>query len=195
MERFINIPIAKFLGLPLLSHRGPCQSDSFQNCIVFLHGSGDSGPGIAAGINMSTIPDTVVFYPTAPVQPYALNNNNPSNVWHDRTGLSPDVQEDSGGIHKMGEELHILISRINDEMNIPFDRIVVGGFSMGGHMALHLGLAHMPSFPAGIFVLSSFLASNSELYNKLKHVPQSSSNHFPLLFMAHGTQDTLVPIG
>lgn len=63
---------------------------------------------------------------------------------------------------------------------------LIGGFSMGGALALHSGYRFVPGL-GGVFALSSFLNKNSAVYSELK------SESTPL-YMAHGERDTMVPI-
>ena len=58
---------------------------------------------------------------------------------------------------------------------------------MGGALAMHIGLRHLPNV-AGIFALSSFLSYTSSIYRLPKQ-----PNGFPPLLMCHGDRDTLVP--
>jgi len=197
----LKTSITQFLGSKLLSHCGPCASTVPKNCVIFLHGSGDTGPGIAGavGLFLRTLPETIVFYPTAPQRPYTMYEGYHSHVWHDRTDISPSVAEDSEGIGDMGRKLAALVAEINEKMDIPNSRIVVGGFSQGGHMALHLGYRDFLSEPvAGVFALSAFLAQGSAVYDAAKMKAgvdgggKVTAGGLPPLFMAHGTSDALV---
>merc|ERR1719412_224222 len=71
-----------------------------------------------------------------------------------------------------------MVSRIQE---LGITDITIGGFSMGGHLALH-SVYRGQLDVSKCFAISSFLINESELY-KL--------NHFPLvpLFLAHGDQD------
>lgn len=53
-----------------------------------------------------------------------------------------------------------------DEANtgVPREKVIVGGFQMGGAMALHLGYKFNTNI-AGVFALSSFLPPDSLLYD------------------------------
>jgi len=158
--------------------------------VIFFHGSGDSGPGIYDWIefligNIST-PHIKYLFPTAPSRPYTPLNGQPSNVWFDRLNITPDVPEHTQTLESIGEEVKKLIDA-EVKSGIPLDKIIVGGFSMGGALALHTAYRWVPGL-GGVFALSSFLNENSAVYDALK---QSPSN-VPLL-MFHGDRDTLVP--
>lgn len=81
---------------------------SRRGAVVFLHGSGDTGPGVrewlesASGGKFSQrIAElglgTTVF-PTAPVRRYTLAGGMPSTVWFDREDLSPSSRQDRAGV-------------------------------------------------------------------------------------------------
>nr|XP_039252111.1 lysophospholipase-like protein 1 isoform X1 [Styela clava] len=167
--------------------------------LIFLHGSGDTGVGIQSwiadcfdgtgdkqGFNFNHIK---VIYPTAPPQPYTPMNGRISNVWYDRHKISYDTPEIAKSVDEMSDKLTELIQA---EVNagIPPSRILVGGFSMGGSMALHLGFRNHLDL-GGVFALSSFLSAESTVYDSiLEH--QKTENSMPELFMAHGNKDPLV---
>ncbi|XP_010141949.1 PREDICTED: lysophospholipase-like protein 1 [Buceros rhinoceros silvestris] len=127
-----------------------------------------------------------VIYPTAPARPYTPKNGALSTVWFDRYKISNDCPEHIESIDSMCQGLTELI---NDEAKngIAKNRILIGGFSMGGGMAMHLAYRFHPDL-AGVFALSSFLNKNSAVYQALK----STENVLPELFQCHGTADELV---
>jgi len=191
------LPITRVLGSKLISSpRHSSSTSAPQNCVIFLHGSGASGSDIAnvADPLLSTLPNTIVLYPTAPLRPYSLNDGELTRVWHDRTGLDPLVPEDESGINDMGQKLAGLISEVNGKFNIPNSRIVVGGFSQGGHMALQIGYRDILKEPvAGVFALSTFLAEGSAVYEAVRN-KKKEGTELPPLFMAHGTSDWMVSL-
>ena len=94
--------------------------------------------------------------------------------------FDPEGIEESVGYVK-----HLIAREI--EAGIPAERIVVGGFSQGGHVALKTALQHAPRL-AGCVALSTWLEplnngnSNTSL---VANVP---------IFHGHGTADPLIPI-
>lgn len=181
--------MATFLGSRLVTQ---CRSAAPKNCVIFLHGSGDSGDNIGrcVGSYLESLPDTVILYPTAPLRPYSLNGGSQSRVWHDRKDLSLSADEDAKGIEQMGRHFVTLLNDVNEKMNIPNNRIVVGGFSQGGHMALQLGFRDFLTEPvAGVFALSAFLAERSVVFEEMTRFREK--RNIPV-FMAHGDSDPLV---
>lgn len=112
-----------------------------------------------------------------------------SNVWFDRLKISRDCEEHLDSIDSMAQTLG---SIIQDEVSagVPKHRIILGGFSMGGAMALHLACRFHPDV-AGVFALSSFLNKDSVA---VQAVEERCGRRLPVpdLFQVHGTRDELV---
>ncbi|XP_075003206.1 lysophospholipase-like protein 1 isoform X3 [Calonectris borealis] len=127
-----------------------------------------------------------VIYPTAPARPYTPMKGAFSTVWFDRYKISNDCPEHIESIDSMCRGLTDLI---NDEIKngIAKNRIIIGGFSMGGGMAMHLAYRFHQDL-AGVFALSSFLNKDSAVYQALKR----NESVLPELFQCHGTADELV---
>uniref|UniRef100_A0A8C6STC0 palmitoyl-protein hydrolase n=1 Tax=Neogobius melanostomus TaxID=47308 RepID=A0A8C6STC0_9GOBI len=161
--------------------------------IIFLHGSGDTGQGLRAWVR-DVVPDLAfphikILYPTAPERPYTPMRGALSNVWFDRLKISRDCPEHLDSIDSMAANLG---SIIQDEVNagIPKHRIILGGFSMGGAMALHLACRFHPDV-AGVFALSSFLNKGSVAFQAVEERCRLRLS-VPELLQCHGTSDDLV---
>uniref|UniRef100_A0A8D1HV72 Lysophospholipase-like protein 1 n=1 Tax=Sus scrofa TaxID=9823 RepID=A0A8D1HV72_PIG len=159
--------------------------------LIFLHGSGDSGQGLRTWIKQVLNQDLTfqhikVIYPTAPPRPYTPLKGGISNVWFDRFKISNDCPEH---LESIDVTCQVLTDLINDEVKsgIRKNRILIGGFSMGGCMAMHLAFRNHQDV-AGVFALSSFLNTASAVYQAL----QQSDGLLPELFQCHGTADELV---
>ncbi|KMQ98311.1 lysophospholipase-like protein 1-like protein [Lasius niger] len=162
--------------------------------VFFFHGSGGTGEDIKEWIDILNreklqFPHIKLIYPSAPSQPYTPNGGMMQNVWFDRMAISNQVPEHVKSIDSMCQNISELIDR-EVANGIPFNRIILGGFSMGGCLALHLTYRYKTSI-AGCFVMSSFLNKGSIIYEHLKAKPEH--NKIPLV-QYHGTIDTLVPI-
>ncbi|XP_017206834.3 lysophospholipase-like protein 1 isoform X1 [Danio rerio] len=159
--------------------------------VIFLHGSGDTGPGLRSwvldvlGQNLA-FENIRVIYPTAPLRPYTPMRGAPSHVWFDRHKISQHCPEHLESIDSMCDHLGDIVQ---DELRagIPKHRMVIGGFSMGGAMALHLVCRHHQDI-AGIFCLSSFLNKDSAVYQAV----ENAQRPLPELLQCHGTSDELV---
>ena len=154
--------------------------------VVFLHGSGITGFGMKKWMAkmVTPPPDLVMILPSAPMREYKLDGKR-SCVWHQRedTSIRGD-DEDLEGIDEMCEGLDKLV---DDVKSIGVDDLTLGGFSMGGHLALHA------VYRANIrvnkcFCLSSWLINKSAVYDG------RMSDSPPPLYMVHGEQDRIVPL-
>ncbi|NUN13238.1 MAG: esterase [Myxococcales bacterium] len=76
-----------------------------------------------------------------------------------------------------------MISRIG----VPWDRLILGGFSQGAMLATDLAL-HAPQNPAGLVILSGTLL-NEETWKRL--APSRAGLRF---FQSHGDHDLLLPL-
>ncbi|XP_007935178.2 lysophospholipase-like protein 1 [Orycteropus afer afer] len=119
-------------------------------------------------------------------RPYTPMKGGLSNVWFDRFKISNDCPEHLESIDVMCQ---VLADLIDDEVKsgIKKNRILLGGFSMGGCMAMHLAYRNHRDV-AGVFALSSFLNKTSAVYQAL----QKTNGVLPELFQCHGTADELV---
>ncbi|KAL0101366.1 hypothetical protein PUN28_018886 [Cardiocondyla obscurior] len=162
--------------------------------VFFFHGSGGTGEDLKAWVNILNreklqFPHIKLLYPSAPSQPYTPINGMKQNVWFDRIAISNQAPEHVESVNSMCQNISELIDK-EVASGIPLNRIIVGGFSMGGCLALHLAYRYQSAL-AGCFVMSSFLNKNSVIYQHLKTKPED--NKVPLV-QYHGTIDTLVPI-
>lgn len=160
--------------------------------VIFLHGSGGNGPDLKLWMKMVLgqefeFPHVKIIYPTAPERPYTASNGAMSTVWFDRKQISPSVEEDEEGTI---QACNYVAALVENEVNcgIPKDRIVVGGFSMGGGLAFHYTYRHGHDL-AGGFALSSFLPNKSAVYELLQSQPDVRR---PPLLQCHGQRDDLV---
>ncbi|XP_017017662.1 lysophospholipase-like protein 1 [Drosophila kikkawai] len=162
--------------------------------VIFFHGSGDTGPGIlewvrfVLGRNLE-YPHIKIIYPTAPLQKYTPMDGEMSHVWFDRKSINIAAGEHKRSMSQCYDSINELIEK-EVASGIPLNRIIVGGFSMGGAVALHTGY-HLKPELAGVFAHSSFLNRESVVYESLQNHPEGSS--LPELRMFHGERDTLVP--
>ncbi|ETN63290.1 hypothetical protein AND_005004 [Anopheles darlingi] len=163
--------------------------------LIFFHGSGDTGNGLTEWIRFllgrdMEFPHIKVIIPTAPVQPYTPMGGENSNVWFNRKRIEMDCPEIRTSLASIYDTVNELLVR---EMaaGVPLSRIIVGGFSMGGALALHTAY-HLNRDLGGVFAISSFLNTGSIVYDSLDCV--SPDERLPELLMMHGERDTLVPI-
>ena len=178
-----------------------------KSALILLHGSGGTGKNFRNWLLFEKfqLPHTICYFPTAPLRRYSFTRCR-SNVWHDRTSLDLDGEEDKEGFAQSTKYVHDLLDQIAQELNLPSNKIALGGFSMGGGLSLYSGLLY-PKKLSSIIAMSSFLYSSSSLYSQLSNLRNQSNNDectlkleqvYPnvttKIFMAHGTDDYTVPI-
>ncbi|XP_053695463.1 lysophospholipase-like protein 1 [Sabethes cyaneus] len=163
--------------------------------LIFFHGSGDSGNGLVEwnrfllGRNLE-FPHIKVIVPTAPVQPYTPAGGENSNVWFNRKRIEMDAPEIRTSLASIYDTVNEMLLR-EMAQGIPANRIIVGGFSMGGALSLHTAY-HLNRDLLGVFAISSFLNTGSIVYDSLECV--TAEEKIPELLMFHGEKDELVPI-
>jgi phospholipase/carboxylesterase len=155
--------------------------------IIWLHGLGADGHDfepIVPELAMPPVPTARFVFPHAPVQPVTINGGARMRAWYDVTN---DGRQDATGIRASQARVGALIARERSRGIAP-GAIVLAGFSQGGAIALHTGLRH-PEHLAGILALSTYLPLPDTLEKEA-----SQANRDVPIFMAHGTQDPVIPL-
>lgn len=115
------------------------------------------------------------------------HSTQPTHVWFDRNAIEPTAAE----ARSSHEAIYASVAQLIDAevaAGIPLQRIAVGGFSMGGALALHVAYHVRPEVRA-CFALSSFLNLKSIVYETLSaKAPERPAE----LLMMHGERDRLV---
>jgi phospholipase/carboxylesterase len=157
--------------------------------IIWMHGLGADGhdfePLVPELIDPS-MPTLRFVFPHAPVRPVTINNGYPMRAWYDIAGIDRRSAEDFDGIKASAAGIAALVRNENDR-GIPTARVALAGFSQGGAMALHVGIRY-PEALAGLVALSCYLPAARELDQE-----RSAANRGTRIYMAHGTQDPVVP--
>ncbi|CAF3546076.1 unnamed protein product [Rotaria sordida] len=161
--------------------------------VIFLHGLGDVGGSWHEVFNTyriaKSVPHVKFIFPTAPVQKVTLNMGTSMTSWFDILGLDQQAKEDQEGIEKSSIFLNHLVEE-EITRGIPPERIIVGGFSMGGAIALHAALT-CPHTLAGVVALSTWLPLSTTFPEAL--VSGDKKVNLPIL-QCHGDQDSLVQL-
>lgn len=158
-----------------------------QGAIIWMHGLGADGHDfepIVPELGMPAAPSARFIFPHAPVQPVTINGGARMRAWYDVTG---DGRPDAAGIRASQTRVEALIARERSRGIAPA-AIVLAGFSQGGAIALHTGLRHADRL-AGILALSTYLP----LPDTLEQEASQANRDLPI-FMAHGTQDPVIPL-
>ncbi|HVG77406.1 MAG TPA: dienelactone hydrolase family protein [Patescibacteria group bacterium] len=157
--------------------------------VIWLHGLGADGydfVDIVPMLGLKAIPTRFVF-PHAPMRPVTINGGAVMRAWYDVRGDAGVRREDEAGVRESQQQIEALIAR-EKTRGVPAGRIVLAGFSQGGAMALQTSLRH-PERLAGIMALSCFLP----LTDKVAAEAAPANRDVPI-FMAHGTNDPLIPL-
>ncbi len=153
-------------------------------CILWLHGLGADGYDFEPLAHELKLPGSIRYiFPHAPIQPVTINGGMRMRAWYDIASPNLQGQIDQAGIRRSQKLIQALLED-QIKAGISPERIVLGGFSQGGVMALETGVRCKPL--AGIVALSAYLALPQEF-------PEASPNAPPIL-MLHGSQDSLVPL-
>ncbi|XP_055613838.1 lysophospholipase-like protein 1 [Uranotaenia lowii] len=155
--------------------------------LIFFHGSGDTGRGLTEWIRFLLgrdleFPHIKVIIPTAPVQPYTPMGGENSNVWFNRKRIEMDCPEIRTSLASIYDTVNEILKR-EIAQGVPAERIIVGGFSMGGALALHTAY-HLNRDLAGVFAISSFLNTGSIVYDSVGSITEGEK--LPDLLMFHG---------
>ena len=130
--------------------------------LIFLHGLGDTGHGWAGGLNVIRPNYMKVVCPTAPSIPVSINMGMVMPAWYDIRDLTSDsIREDLEGVSDSTKLLRSLISMEARELkDYGTSRVLIGGFSQGGAIALNTLLTGNDKL-AGCIALSTYIAGKS----------------------------------
>jgi len=160
------------------------------SAVIWLHGLGADGHDFEPLVPELVLPGerAVRFiFPHAPMRPVTLNGGFAMRAWYDITAIDRRAPEDESGIRTSQAAVETLIRRENSR-GIAAERIVLAGFSQGGAMALFTGTRYAQRL-AGIMGLSCYQVLAKRL--DAERVPANQSTP---VFLAHGTQDPVVPL-
>lgn len=153
---------------------------------LLLHGGGGSPEEFKVIVPSITPHNLGIRYvmPYAPEIALTLFGKQQMRAWYDVVDADLESQQDLSGI---ATSLQAVLALIETEyaQGTPYDKILVGGFSQGGVVAL-LAALHAPKPLAAAFCLSGYLPRGA--------LPESTRNQKTAVFIAHGSDDDLVPL-
>jgi phospholipase/carboxylesterase len=162
------------------------QTKGKEMLIVWFHFLGGSGAdweqSLKSHLN-DQLPSVEWFFPNAPYRPVTNYDGKVASCWFDQ--LEGQVSEDMAtpGLDDSVAWVHSLLRKA-DALGVPASRIILGGMSQGGVLALHAGLAYECPL-AGIVAVSAWVPSG--LHSKIRH-PCTP------LFLGSGDADEVVPV-
>ncbi len=162
--------------------------------VIWLHGLGADGHDfepIVPELQLKGRLNLRFVFPHAPVQPVTINGGMSMRAWYDILTLEQDGPVDEAGIRNSGDILVRLIER-EKERGVPFEKILLAGFSQGGAIALHTAF-RFPHRLAGLMALSTYLPLQGEFGDAIADSANTQSPELPIL-MAHGAFDPVLPM-
>lgn len=177
--------------------RTPASSGIAEAAIIFIHGLGDTGAGWSwfprylAQTNVVPNHDKINYvFPHAPTIPITGNGGMKMPGWYDIIDFENFTgKRDVEGFLKGCDQIKDLIKEQHEINHIPYDKIILAGFSQGASLSLALNTL-LDYKICGVIALSGFCPIPQELpelYNK------SSPNFKTPIFQGHGTADPIVP--
>ncbi len=155
--------------------------------VIWLHGLGADGHDFEPVVPELGLAFGARFvFPHAPVRPVTINGGLEMRAWYDIASLDRPGSEDAAGIRASAAA----VSRLIDaelERGLEAANVVVAGFSQGGAVALHAALRERRRL-AGVLALSAYLPLADTLAAE-----RAAENRATPIFMAHGTEDPVVP--
>lgn len=113
-------------------------------------------------------------------------------AWYDIISLDEKSPQDKEGILQSAKSILEIVAQ-EESKGIPRDRIVIGGFSQGGVIALTTGLLFKSISEsdekkfAGILALSTYLPIHEHFSAHQKEIPTETK-----IYMAHGKDDQII---
>jgi len=159
--------------------------------VVWLHGLGADGHDFEPVVPELRLPADLPLrfvFPHAPIRPVTINAGMRMRAWYDIVAIDRSARQDEEGIRASAAATVELIER-EQRRGMPAERIVLAGFSQGGAIAIHTALRHAERL-AGLIALSTWMPLGETLA-----VEASAANRDLPVFMAHGRQDPMVPVG
>lgn len=164
----------------VLRERGP----AVQHTLVWLHGLGADGYDFAPLVDALALPPGLglrVVLPHAPLRAVTINGGARMRAWYDFRNLEFGRGEATEDIEDSIDLIHRLLAAERDRLPV-HGKLLLGGFSQGGVMALAAGLRADPQ-PDALVVLSAYLWGA---------LPKAGP--IPPAFQAHGEQDPVIPL-
>lgn len=164
-------------------------ADNPQWTVIWLHGLGADGSDFVPMVPQFSRPDWPALrfvFPHAPIRAVTINGGAKMRAWYDIRDFDLSNRADGVGVAESIAQIDALIER-EAARGVPAKRIVLGGFSQGGAIALAAGIGRVQPF-AGIVALSTYLplgvATLAGAAGNARKQP---------IFMAHGLHDPVVP--
>ncbi|CAE8653637.1 unnamed protein product [Polarella glacialis] len=161
--------------------------------VIFGHGLGDTPSGWLWQCQdlSQQLPWARFILPPAPIRPVSLNGGMPMPAWYDIHGLADRLLERAEGVEDSQATWGDLVEGQASEVGR--DRVVLGGFSQGGAMALYTAL-HLDMLPlvAGVVCMSGYLPNQAAVEAALPPGKRPAALAELPVLLCHGTRDGMV---
>lgn len=164
--------------------------DAARASVVWLHGLGADGYDFVPIVPELRLPPSLAVrfvFPHADVRPVTVNGGHEMRAWYDIASLTPAGREDVAGLEESVARITALVAA-ERARGTPASRIALAGFSQGGAVALHAGIAAAERL-AGIVALSTYLPRAAALMAR-----RPAANATLPILMCHGTHDAVVEL-
>mgnify|MGYP002883331955 CR=1 FL=1 len=157
--------------------------------IIWMHGLGASAHDFADMPRLMSRPGTRWIFPNAPVRPVTLNNGWRMPSWFDIRYLAGESDGERECPIEAEESSQMINDLIEEEHSrgVPYERIILVGFSQGGAMSLYTG-CRFPERIAGMVCLSGYL-----VFPEVHMSSVSEANRSTPILVCHGIRDDMVP--
>ncbi|BBH52405.1 alpha/beta hydrolase [Fluviispira sanaruensis] len=153
------------------------KGNEVKNVIIALHGFGDNAANFASLANEIKVTDVLWLFPQGP-------RNYPMGV--DGSQWFPLFNNPTEERRVSEDSILQLLYNVTEQINVPFHKIFILGFSQGASMALNCGLKGKENL-AGILSLSGFMIQGHVIKNSY-----AGERITTPIFVAHGLQDQVV---
>ncbi|CAG0886314.1 unnamed protein product [Cyprideis torosa] len=165
-----------------------------RQAIIFLHGTEGDGFLVYDDVKQffgseekMKLLYTEIIFPTAPEQKYTPLLEDRWNAWYDREGVPINSCEKFETVaYGAGLVANLIVGL--EAKGIPRNKIILGGRSSGGSMAIFVGYHFLPGL-GGIFAVSSHIHKESFLFKDIRRDPSGS---LPPLLMYNWKADTYI---
>ena len=172
---------------------GPINGSERRAVVILLHGLGGAAKGMESIFEDSPFNNVQWIFPVAPTRPVTINFGRPEPAWYDIKTLNPaNMWEDRESILASAEYIKGIVLRLLRE-GVPAKRIILGGFSQGGAVALTCAVHALDGVAiGGVVSLSSYLPMRDEYLGGRMRV--SSAARDIAFFLAHGDADPVLDV-
>ena len=162
-----------------------------RHAVVWLHGLGDSGAGLAPLVEALALPaDLPVRHllPDAPERPITINMGYKMRGWYDiKSFEDPADRAVESHVRESADRIAALLDQLVTEGFAP-EHIVLAGFSQGGVIASFTALRYQAKL-AGLLCMSTYLAAPEQLVEEMSEAARA----LPICYM-HGIYDDVVSL-